>query len=146
MSDARCFLDNAAVLINVVQPFADLDESHILIAFEGRAVYITAAAFTVITLSIPAIECEGDLLVSPVEKAVEILTGDFRVVIDQVQLCSQLVRVHDIIPPFWYFRSVSRSVVPILTLNGGDSKRLNLQKMRSKDCVEYTLAILAIVW
>ena len=37
-------------------------------------------------------------------------------------------------------------VVPILTLNGGDSKRLNLQKMRSKDCVEYTLAILAIVW
>ena len=37
-------------------------------------------------------------------------------------------------------------VVTILTLNGGDSKRLNLQKMRSKDCVEYTLAILAIVW
>ena len=37
-------------------------------------------------------------------------------------------------------------VVPILTLNGGDSKWLNLQKMRSKDCVEYTLAILAIVW
>ena len=37
-------------------------------------------------------------------------------------------------------------VVPILTLNGGDSKRLNVQKMRAKDCVEYTLAILAIVW
>ena len=37
-------------------------------------------------------------------------------------------------------------VVTILTLNGGDSKWLNLQKMRSKDCVEYTLAILAIVW
>lgn len=79
MSDACCFLDNAAVLINVVQPFTNLDESHILIAFESRAVYITIAAFTVITLSIPTIKCESDSLTGLVKKALEILAGDFRV-------------------------------------------------------------------
>ena len=45
-----------------------------------------------------------------------------------------------------HFRAFCPFVVHILTLNGGDSKRLNVQKMRAKDCVEYTLAILAIVW
>lgn len=94
--DARCLFNDAAVLVDVVQPLADLDESHILVALDGGALNITVAALAVVSLAVPAVKGEDDAFGSLVEAGLEILSGDRCVTVDQVQAVSHCVRVHGI--------------------------------------------------
>ena len=55
-------LQNAAVLVDVVQVLADLNEPGIFVAFEVGAVDLRAAALAVVALAVPAVEGEPDAL------------------------------------------------------------------------------------
>ena len=79
-----------------MQPLADLDKSHILVALDGGAVHVSGAALAVVALAVPAVEGEGDAFGSFVEAGIEILSGDLCVTVDQVQAVSHCVRVHGI--------------------------------------------------
>ena len=100
MGDARSLLGNAAVLIDVMQSLADLNESHILVALDDGAVNVTAAALAIIALAVLTVEGKGDTLCSLAEDALEVLAGDRRVGINQVQALSQCVGVHGVILRF----------------------------------------------
>ena len=114
MGDARSLLGNAAVLIDVMQSLADLNESHILVALDDGAVNVTAAALAIIALAVPTVEGKGDTLCSLAEEALEVLAGDRRVGINQVQALSQCVGVHGVqcqqLKRYWHLPCIKNQI------------------------------------
>ena len=76
-----------------MQALANLDESHILEAFNGCAVNRSRAAFAVVALAVPAAKGEGYFFFGLLEKVLEILADDRGVVVFQEKVVSQFVCV-----------------------------------------------------
>ena len=85
MALAGRLLKDEVVFVDVAKVVSDFDEPGLFVACEVGAVNAGVSALAVVALAVPAVEGEADLLAGLGEVGFEILAGDRRVVLDQVE-------------------------------------------------------------